>query len=49
MITQTVTASYTVPQSSLVTILKELAKAKETNQQLKRNMQLNQENEVGTP
>ena len=30
-VTQTVTASYVVPQSSLVTILKELVNAKQTN------------------
>ena len=30
-VTETVAASYAVPQSSLVTILKELAKAKQMN------------------
>ena len=39
-VTQTVTVSYVVPQSSLVTILKELAKVKQINWQLKKNAQM---------
>ena len=38
-LTQTVTASHIVSQSSLVTIIKELAKVKETNQQLRKGIQ----------
>ena len=34
-----VTDPYPVPQSSLVTILKELVKVKETNKQLRKNIQ----------
>ena len=35
---QTVTDSYAVPQSSLVTILKELTKVKHTNWQLRKSV-----------
>ena len=38
-VTQIVRASYGVPQYSLVTILKGFVKAKQTNQQLRRNIQ----------
>ena len=38
-VTQTVTALYAVPQSSLVIILKELAKVKQTNWQLRKSIQ----------
>ena len=37
-VTQMVTASYAVPQSSLVTICKELAKAKQMNQQPRKSI-----------
>ena len=36
-VTQTVTTSYTVPQSSLVTILKQFARAKQMNHQLRKH------------
>ena len=41
-VTQIVAASCALLQSSLVTILKELAKAKQTNQKLKKTMQMTQ-------
>ena len=39
-VTQTVTASYGIPQSSLITICEDLAKVKQTNHQLRRNTKL---------
>ena len=39
MLTQAVGASYIIPLSSLMTILKELTKVKHTNHKLKKNIQ----------
>ena len=39
IMTQTVTTSYTVPQSSFMTILKELAKANQMNKKLRVSIQ----------
>ena len=44
-VTQTMTASYVVLTSSLVTIFRELAKAKQTNWPLKKNVHLTQPNQ----
>ena len=45
---QTVTASYDVPQSNLMTNLKEKAEAEQTNWQFQRDTQLTQINQGGT-
>ena len=48
-VTQTVTVFYFVPQSNLVTIIKELAKTKQTTWQFKRNVQSTQMNQGDIP
>ena len=44
-----VTTPYFVPQSPLVTIIKELAKAKQTNQQFKKYVQMTQAKQAVPP